>query len=99
MMKEKEEIIEKKIIEMFVIKIKGKLASVNNRMFFREEIKAHLSDLWEQSKDLALKEQAKQYEDFLDKIDSMKSFTGLQKMFIYNNRPRLKKKVQSCDKR
>ena len=47
----KETIIEKKIVEIFVIKINNILASVNNRMFNRDEMRKHLSDFYEEVRD------------------------------------------------
>ena len=46
----KETIIEKKIVEIFVIKINNILVSVNNRMFDRDEMKKHLSDFYEEAR-------------------------------------------------
>ena len=47
----KKTIIEKKIVEIFVVKINNILASVNNRMFDRDEMRKHLSDFYEEVRD------------------------------------------------
>ena len=46
----KKEAIEKKLIDMFIIKINNRLTSINNIIIFRDDMKKHLEDIWEEAK-------------------------------------------------